>query len=154
MFHKDILLLEANEETKLLEAEEADPGTKVSSARDRRLPTFALTTSGVVVLLLLCVVYHNAAKGKNWADDQSDTFVYSAAKGNNWADSISSSKEKNTIVNDQSGTFVYAMTYGPGLCYKKTESVWPGCFYSNEERTGKLTIHGLWPEVRIKENSY
>lgn len=136
MFHKDLLLSEENEETKLLEAEEADPGQKASSAQDRCLPAFALTSLGLL-LVLLCVAYFNTAKGKNLAD------------------SFSSSKEQNTvIVNDQSDTFVYAMTYDPGFCYKKRESEWPGCFNSNKEWTKKLTIHGLWPEVRITEKRY
>jgi ribonuclease I len=135
MFHKDILLSEENEETKLLEAEEADPGQKASSAQDGCLPAFALTSLGVL-LLLLCVAYYNAAKGKNSADS------FSSSKEQN------NVKEQNTvIVNDQPDTFVYAMTYDPGFCYKKRESEWPGCFNSNKAWTKKLTIHGLWPEV-------
>ncbi len=135
MFNKDILLSEENEETKLLEAEHVDPG-QISSSNGtyRSLEAFAFTASGVL-LLLLGVAYLYTAKCKNMVDQ------------------FSSGKEPHNVVAEEtsSDTFVYAMTYDPGFCYKKKESEWPGCFRSNKEWTKKLTIHGLWPEVWVEK---
>lgn len=131
MYHPDTPLLEENEETKLLVAEKGDPGQTLSSTGTFfPLETFALTASGILVLLL-GVAYFYTASCKNMIDQ------------------FSSGKELHNVVADDalSDTFVYAMTYEPGFCYRKQESEWPGCFRSNKEWTKKLTIHGLWPEV-------
>lgn len=136
MHHQDIPLLEENEETKLLEAENGDPGrTSSSTGTYFTLETFAWTASGILVLLL-GVAYFYTTRCKNMVDQFS-----------------SGNELHNDVAYDSSSaTFVYAMTYEPGFCYRKQESEWPGCFRSNKEWTKKLTIHGLWPEVYFKNS--
>jgi ribonuclease I len=122
MFNKDIPLLEENEETKLLEAEHADPG-QISSSNGTycSLEAFAFTASGIL-LLLLGVAYLYTTKCKNMVDQ------------------FSSGKELHNVVAHEtsSDTFVYAMTYDPGFCYKSKNL--SGLAASGQTKNGRRSL--------------
>ena len=102
------------------------------------------------ILSLYDVVIGDVSILSSASQDQDSVPALRANKLRSFVSENKKNKKSKKGNNDSSfDLYVFSMSYQPEFCYQNRNRSYNGCENPIDFWRGSLTIHGLWPEVRV-----